>query len=157
IAVTTASQNTATGTRRENIAAILAAAYQLASELCIKLNDDALGWVLADRAMTSALASGHASSIAGSTRSVAIAMRRAGHQAGAVGLLPSAAYGLDLRHRPSDAVLAAYGSLLCTAAYSSAQQGNHAQAVELVDEAADAASRLTGPHLSAGVAFSPAN
>jgi transcriptional regulator with XRE-family HTH domain len=157
IAVTTASQNTATGTQRENIAATLAAAYQLASELCIKLNDDALGWVLADRAMTVARASGRADTIASSTRSVAIAMRRTGHQDAAIGLLTSAAHGLDLHHRPPDGVLAPYGSLLCTAAYSSAQRGNHAQAVDLIDEAAEAAGRLTTPHLSAGVAFSSTN
>ncbi|GAA0919004.1 helix-turn-helix domain-containing protein [Virgisporangium aurantiacum] len=157
IAVTTASQNTATGTQRDNAATVLAGAYQLASELCIKLNDDALGWVLADRAMTVAQVSGRADSIASSTRTVAIAMRRAGHQDAAIDLLTRAAHGLDLRHRPPDGALAAYGSLLCTAAYSSAQRGNHAQAVELIDEAAEAAERLTTPHLSAGVAFSPTN
>jgi tetratricopeptide (TPR) repeat protein len=157
IAVATASQNAATGTQRDNAAAVLAAAYQLASELCIKLNDDALGWVLADRAMTVARASGRAGSIANSTRTVAIAMRRAGHQDAAIELLTSAAHDLDLRQRPPDGVLAAYGSLLCTAAYSSAQRGNHAQAIELIDEAADAAGRLTTPHLSAGIAFSPTN
>lgn len=157
IAITTASHHAAAGTQRENIAALLAATYQLASALCIKLNDDALGWVLADRAMTVAQASGRAGTIAGSTRSMAIAMRRAGHQDAAIRLVTNAAHGLDLHHRPSDSVLAAYGSLLCTAAYSSAQRGNHTNAVDLIDEAAAAAGRLTAPHLSAGIAFSPTN
>lgn len=95
--------------------------------------------------------------IGDSTRSVAIAMRRAGHHHGAIGLLTNTASGLDLRHRPPNSVLATYGSLLCTAAYSSAQQGNRRQAIELIDEAAEAAAGLTAPYLTGQTAFSPTN
>jgi hypothetical protein len=44
-----------------------------------------------------------------------------------------------------DALIGAYGSLLCTAAYSSAQARNTGEATTFVDEAATAAQRLGRP------------
>ena len=62
--------------------------------------------------------------IAAASRAVAIAMRRAGHYDAATTMLTRTALSLDAAHgAPPVPVLAAYGSLLCTAAYSSAQHG----------------------------------
>jgi len=45
---------------------------------------------------------------------------------------------------PHAPLLATYGSLLCTASYSAAQNGNTAQAIGLIEEAEHAARRLPG-------------
>lgn len=144
--------------RREQLAAILAQSYRLGSELCIKLNDDPIAWVLADRALTVARTSGHATTISDASRSVAIAMRRSGHRQGAVALLTTTAKDLDAdTSQASPSIMAAYGSLLCTAAYSSAQQGSHSQAIQLIDEATRVATRHSHTTPDVGEPFGLAN
>jgi tetratricopeptide (TPR) repeat protein len=116
----------------------------LASELATKSGQDGMAWVAADRAMTAASDSGHPATIAAACRAVAIAMRRLGHYDAATSLLTRTAIALDTGDgSPQGAVLAAYGSLLCTAAYASAQNGRRDQALELITEAGDAASRMS--------------
>jgi transcriptional regulator with XRE-family HTH domain len=137
--------------------AVLAASYRLASELCVKRNDDALAWVLADRALTTAHDSGEPAHVALASRSVAIAMRRAGHHDDAVALLSTCATQLQPAGQPTDAGLATYGSLLCTAAYASAQAGNRGNADTLISEATNAASRVTAPVNAGEITFSPTN
>lgn len=157
LATSAAAGDSATGARHERLAALLASAYHLASELCVKLNQDALAWVLADRALMAAKDSGYAETIAHATRSVAVAMRRAGHHRGAITILTTVARDLDPRRQSSSPLLPAYGSLLCTAAYSAAQQGDHRYAIELIGEAADAATRLPESRSSGKASFSPTN
>jgi hypothetical protein len=86
-----------------------------------------------------------------------IAMRRHGHHDTATTLLTSTALGLGADSGdPAPGLLATYGSLLCTAAYTAAQHGSRNQALELITEAETAAARLGGaraPHTP----FSPAN
>jgi transcriptional regulator with XRE-family HTH domain len=158
LATAHSSCDAATGGRQDRLAVLLADGYSLASELCIKLNDDAIGWVLADRALATARDSGSASSIAAATRQFAIAMRRAGHHDGAVSLLTSTAGDLGANgDNATAAQIAAYGPLLCTAAYSSAQHGRQSQAIELIDEATLAAARLSQPGPNTTEGFSPSN
>ena len=79
-----------------------------------------------------------------------IAMRRDGHHDTATALLTSTALDLGAGSgEPAPGLLATYGSLLCTAAYTTAQRGNRHQAIELITEAETAATRLSGaqaPH-----------
>jgi transcriptional regulator with XRE-family HTH domain len=157
IATAVATHNDTTDHQREQITLLLSTGYRLASELCVKRNDDALGWVFADRALTAARDSGNPAGIARASRSVAIAMRRAGHYRDAVHVLSTNALQLQPTNRPTDTTLAVYGSLLCTAAYSSAQSNDRGQAVTLIDEADEAARRLTGPTSAGDVTFSPTN
>ncbi|HEV7896225.1 MAG TPA: hypothetical protein VGP31_00045 [Planosporangium sp.] len=145
------------GSDRDAATAVLAASYRLASELCVKRNDDALAWVLADRALTTARDNGEPAHVALASRSVAIAMRRAGHHDDAVALLSTCATQLQPGGHPTDAGLATYGSLLCTAAYASAQAGNRGNADTLIKEATDAASRVTAPVNAGEITFSPTN
>lgn len=145
------------GRKRDAATVVLAASYRLASELCVKRNDDALAWVLADRALTTARVSGQPMSIAHASRCVAIAMRRAGHHDDAVTLLSTSAAQLQLGDNPTDAGLASYGSLLCTAAYSRAQVGRRDEANTLITEATDAAARLSAPVGGGEIIFSPTN
>jgi transcriptional regulator with XRE-family HTH domain len=142
---------------RDAATIVLAASYRLASELCVKRNHDALAWVLADRALTTAHHSGHPTPIAHASRSVAIAMRRAGHHDGAARLLSTSATQLQPGTHPTDTALAIYGSLLCTAAYVSAQAGKRDDAETFLAEASDAASRLKAPVTAGEITFSPTN
>ena len=52
----------------DDIAALLADAYSLASDLCTRLHDDALAWVTAERARSAAPASGDVASVAEAAR-----------------------------------------------------------------------------------------
>jgi transcriptional regulator with XRE-family HTH domain len=145
------------GSDRDAATVVLAASYRLASELCVKRNDDALAWVLADRALTTARGSGQPAPIAHACRSVAIAMRRAGHHDDAVALLSISATQLQPGTEPTDADLATYGSLLCTAAYASAQAGKRDDADTLITEAVDTANRIAAPAAAGEITFSPTN
>jgi hypothetical protein len=135
--------------------AALADAYVLVSELAEKAGEDGISWVAADRAVTAARGSGEPAMIAAASRAVAIAMRRLGHYNAATTLLTGTALSLDAgRGDPPVPVLAAYGSLLCTAAYASAQNGRRHQALDLVAEAAAAATRMPDRAVTQ-TAFSP--
>lgn len=136
---------------------VLAAGYRLASELCVKRNDDALAWVLADRALTAAQVTGRGAPVAHASRSVAIAMRRAGHHADAIALLSRSADQLRPGTHPTDTDLATYGALLCTAAYASAQAGARGDAETFLSEAANAADRLSAPVNAGEITFSATN
>jgi transcriptional regulator with XRE-family HTH domain len=139
------SRDAASGTAREAFSAVLSGAYVLAAELAQKAGEDGMSWVAADRAVAAARDSGDPTAIAAASRAVAIAMRRSGHYDAATTMLSSAALSLGAEHGTSSApVLAAYGSLLCTAAYASAQNRQRGRALEFVGEAASAAAR-SGP------------
>jgi hypothetical protein len=133
----------APGKARTTASAALAGTYVLVSELAEKAGEDGMAWVAADRALTAARDSGDPATIASSSRAVAIAMRRLGHYDAATSMLTRTALSLDADHGdPSAPVLAAYGSLLCTAAYASAQNGRRRQALDLIAEAGAAAARM---------------
>jgi transcriptional regulator with XRE-family HTH domain len=149
--------HTSSGQHHDQLAALLADAYSLASNLCSRLHDNALAWVTAERARANAAASGDPASIAEAARMTSIAMRHHGHHAAAATLLTRTA--IDLGAQSGTAapdVLATYGSLLCTAAYTAAQLGNRHKALDLITEADTAATRL-GSTRTAKTPFSAAN
>jgi len=151
------SCDAATGEQHETLAALLADAYSLASELCNRLHDDALAWVTADRARSAAQASGNAASIAEATRMASIAMRRYGHHGTAISLLADTALSLGAdTGSPDPNLLGTYGSLLCTAAYTAAQHDHRSRALELIGEAEETARRL-GEAIPNQTAFSATN
>ncbi|MGH3696263.1 MAG: helix-turn-helix domain-containing protein [Pseudonocardiaceae bacterium] len=131
------------GQQHEQIAALLAGAYSLASNLCSRLHDDALAWVTAERARSAAEASGDLARIAEAARMASIALRRHGHHDTATTLLTTTALHLGASSGdPAPELLATYGSLLCTASYTAAQHGNRSTALELITEAETAGARL---------------
>ncbi len=156
IAAAHASRDAASGQLRDRMSAALARAYLLGSELATKRHRDTVARVAADRSHTAAEASGDLLTIAASSRAMAIAMRRDALGAterldreaglnGAITMLTKTALDLGPDHGdPQAPVLATYGSLLCTASYSAAQNGNTAQAMGLIEEAEHAARRLPG-------------
>lgn len=129
----------AVGQARDRLESLLADAYSLAAFTADKLGDWGLSWVLADRARGHAAASGNPLSLAVATRETAVAMRRATHHSMAAQLLSTTAADL-----PGDTAwdLVGKGSLLLTAAYTHAQQGNPTAALDLAAEAGEVAARL---------------
>lgn len=137
--------NAVSGSPATAASATLAGTYVLVSELAVKAGEDGMSWVAADRALAAARDSGDPATIAAASRVVAIAMRRLGHYDAATTMLTRTAFSLDADHGDlSVPVLAAYGSLLRTAAYSSAQNGRRDQALDLIAEAGGAAARMPG-------------
>jgi len=132
-----------TPAHREQLLHLTADAYCLASQLCVKLGQDAMAWVTADRALRAARGGGDPLPLAAASRRVSIAMRRQGHHQAAVTILTSTALDLDIGSPGAPASdIAAYASLLSTAAYTAAKAGREHQALELISEAAAAAARL---------------
>ncbi len=157
IATTQVSLHETTGQQHDHIAALLADAYSLAADLCARLHDDALAWVIAERARSAAQASGDVASIAEATRMTSIALRRHGHHDTATTLLTTTALDLGADSgNPVPELLATYGSLLCTASYTAAQSGNRSSALELITEAETAATRLGDARVPRSP-FSPIN
>jgi transcriptional regulator with XRE-family HTH domain len=143
VSAASASRDEAAGHSKQACCAALADAYILVSELAQKAGEDGMSWVASDRALTAARDSADPATIAAASRAVAIAMRRLGHYDAATTMLTSTALSLDADHgSPPAATLAAYGSLLCTAAYASAQNGQRHQALDLISEATATASRM---------------
>jgi len=116
----------------EHLLRLTADAYCLASQLCVKLGEDAMAWVTADRALSVARRSGDPVTLAAASRRVSIAMRRQGHHRAAVTILTSTALELDtVNGSTRSGELAAYASLLSTAAYTAAKAGRLPHGVPL--------------------------
>lgn len=129
--------------QREQLLRLTADAYCLASELCVKLGEDAIAWVTADRAIGAARRSGDPVTFAAAARRLSIAMRRHGHHQAAVAVLTGTALDLGAGNGGAPArELAVYATLLSTAAYTAAKAGHRHHALELITEAGEAASRL---------------
>ncbi|MGH3924165.1 MAG: helix-turn-helix domain-containing protein [Pseudonocardiaceae bacterium] len=157
IATAQASLRETTGQQHDHIAALLADAYSLVANLCTRLHDNALAWVTAERALSAAQISGDVVSIAEAARMTSIAMRRFGHHDTATMLLTTTALKLGADSGdPAPELLATYGSLLCTASYTAAQNGNRSSALELITEAETAATRLGDVQVPSSP-FSPTN
>ncbi|MFB7630709.1 helix-turn-helix domain-containing protein [Streptomyces sp. NPDC056149] len=114
--------------------------YNIAARLCIKLGEDGLVAITADRALNSARMGGDALTIAESHRMVSSAWRRQGHLARATDIAVRAAQDVQAaRSTPEPTRLAAGSSLLATAAYTAAKMGDRQTAHALIGEAAETA------------------
>lgn len=143
--VSTAMATRAELTTSEDIGAAsrqLAEIYTLASELMVKLGHDHLAWTTADRALQAAYGSGDILTQTTARRAWGIVLRRAGRAETAQRLVVDTAAALqpELRHGPE--YLSVYGSLLSTAAYTAAVDGDRNTARTLIGEAVDAADQL---------------
>jgi hypothetical protein len=121
---------------------LLAEAYLVASSLLVKLNDDQLAWTTADRAVQAAERGDDPLVLADARRRVAIVLRRTGHATAGQQLILTAAHGLEPGPAATPDQLSMYGTLLATAAYTAAVDGNRHTAHELIGESAGAAARL---------------
>jgi transcriptional regulator with XRE-family HTH domain len=155
IATAAATRDSADGDDRAAASTLLAGAYIVAANFVIKLNDDPFAWALADRALQAAQAGNNPLTAAEGRRVVATVLRRTGRPAQARDLLISAAHDIEPGSHASPDQLAAYGTLLETAAYTAAVDGNRRAAAELIGEAETTAARFSRDANHRSAAFSP--
>jgi transcriptional regulator with XRE-family HTH domain len=137
--------------------ALLATTYTLATRMLIKLDDQQLGWMAADRAQVIATGSGDPLISAEAARNLAVLARKAGWHAQAASIALTAAASLGLRG--TDPRLAAErGLLIQSAAYTAARAADRDGMRELTSQAAAIAARLDGAALlrDHGRGFTPA-
>ncbi len=137
--------------------ALLAGIYTLTTRMLIKLDDQQLGWMAADRARVIAVGSGNPLIAAEASRNLAVLARRAGWHSQAMSIALAAAAHPGLRG--DDQRLAAErGLLLQSAAYTAAWNGDKDAMREMTAEAAAIAASLAGPVLlrDHGGGFTPA-
>lgn len=133
----------------------LAEIYTLASELMVKLGHDHLAWTAADRAVQAAYGSGDILTQAAAGRAWGIVLRRAGRTDTAQRLMIDTAAALQTETKRGPEYLSVYGSLLSTAAYTAAVDGDRDTAHTLISEAIDAAGRLGSDGNYRFTAFGP--
>jgi transcriptional regulator with XRE-family HTH domain len=122
----------------------LAQAYNVATELLIKLHDNGMAWATADRAVHAAKTSGHPLVLAESHRLAATVMRRSQHRHGAQKLMLHTADQLNAATGlASAAETAIYARLLAAASYTAAMRDDRDTAWTLLSEAEDTARRLS--------------
>ncbi len=121
----------------------------------MKLSHDHLAWTSADRALQTAYASGDILTLATALRTWAIVLRRAGRAETAHRLIVDTAATLQPELDRGPEYLSVFGSLLATAAYTAAVDGDRHTARALIDEAADAARRLGADGNHRFTAFGP--
>ncbi|MFE5854117.1 helix-turn-helix domain-containing protein [Streptomyces sp. NPDC056500] len=127
----------------EQSATTVAELYNAATRLCIKLGEDGLAAVTADRALTAALSGAGALTIAEAHRMVSSSWRRQGYYVRATDVAVTAAQQLAAdRTAPEVERLSVQGNLYATAAYTAAKQGDRHTAKELITEAETTATRL---------------
>jgi hypothetical protein len=134
-----------------------AEAHHVAVSILLKLGDQGLGWLAADRRMPAARASQDPVTIASSARIITHAMMSGGHLGAATSTASSFAAGLDRgmpAHGPES--LSVYGSLLLRGAVAG-QADDRGTAHELLAEAEDAGNRLGQDLNLRWTAFGPTN
>ncbi|WP_225842929.1 helix-turn-helix domain-containing protein [Streptomyces albus] len=140
----------------EQAATAVAELYTTATRLCIKLGEDGLAAVTADRALTAALRGADALTVAEAHRMVSSAWRRQGHHSRATDVAVTAARQLTA-DRTCDVTerLSVQGNLYATAAYTAAKQGDRHTAHALIAEAEATAGQLGHDALLRGTVFGP--
>jgi hypothetical protein len=121
--------------------ALLAGIYTLTTRMLVKLDDQQLGWMAADRARVLASSGGDPLAVGEAARNLAVLARKAGwhEQAASIAL---AAASSPLLAGPGARLAAERGLLVQSAAYTYARAGDRDSMRELTDEAASIAARL---------------
>ena len=137
--------------------ALLAGIYTLTTRMLIKLDDQQLGWMAADRARVLASGGGDPLAVGEAARNLAVLARKAGWHEQASCIALSAAASPLLAGRGTR-LAAERGLLIQSAAYTAARAGDRDGMRELTDEAASIAAQLGGRELlrDHGGGFSPA-
>ncbi|WP_244188877.1 helix-turn-helix domain-containing protein [Streptomyces yokosukanensis] len=122
---------------------LLAHSYLLATRMLIKLDEQQLGWMAADRARQAAEAAGEPLLVAEAARQLAVLARKADWHEQALSIALAAADHPSL-HGGDPALAAQRGLLIQSAAYTAARAGDAVGMRELTGEAAAIAKEL-GP------------
>lgn len=123
--------------------ALLAGCYDLAAEALHKSGSPQAARISADRAVTYARLSGDPAAEGMAARSFAVVLRHEGRPDLAAAVVRTAVDRLAATGLRTTRAASALAQVLCTAAYSSAQAGDHGDADAMVTEARDIASRTT--------------
>ena len=120
---------------------LLAGIYTLTTRMLVKLDDQQLGWMAADRARVLASGGGDPLAVGEAARNLAVLARKAGwhDQAASIAL---AAASSPLLAGQGSRLAAERGLLIQSAAYTAARSGDRDTMRELTDEAASIAARL---------------
>ena len=149
------------GDARSQARALSADAHHVAAGLLLKLDDQGLASLAADRSMRAAQASEDPVTIGASARIITHTLMSGRHLPAAVSAASSHAARLDRDIEPhTSESLSVYGALLLRGSIAAAQNGNRGAAHELVSEAEEAARRLGRQMRTANLrwtAFGPAN
>lgn len=138
--------------------ALSADAHHVAAGLLLKLDDQGLAYLAADRSMRAAETSGDPVTVAASARIITHTLMSGGHLGTAITTASSHAARLDRNipvHTPDS--LSVYGALLLRGSVAAAQLGNRSAAHELLSEAEDAGERLGFDGNLRWTAFGPTN
>lgn len=119
-----------------------AACYDLATEALNKIGHIAASRITADRSTICARMSGSPIAMAASARCLSIVLRHEGREQVADRITIQAAVALERKGLVNPAEAAAYAQMLCTCAYTAAQAGNRARALEMIRDAEHAVLRL---------------
>jgi hypothetical protein len=123
--------------------ALLARIYTLATRMLIKMDDQQLGWMAADRARVLASGGDDPLAVGEAARNLAVLARKAGwHEQAASIALAAAASPLLAGTGPR--LAAERGLLIQSAAYTAARAGDRDGMRELTDEAKSIAARFEG-------------
>ncbi|GGV54926.1 hypothetical protein GCM10010245_86910 [Streptomyces spectabilis] len=121
----------------------------MATSMPVKLDEQQLGWMAADRARQLAETSGNILAIAESARQLAVLARKAGWHDQALSIALTAADDPGLKEAGRNGA-AERGLLIQSAAYTVARRGDRDGMRELTDEAAAIAKNLGGAPLLRG-------
>jgi transcriptional regulator with XRE-family HTH domain len=153
-----AAAEAATVQEQQDLWDLTAQAYHVAASVQLKADDHGPAWVAADRSMMAAERSGNPLMLASSARIMTHALTASGHTTQAVALTRRAAAGLSSTwSRPTPADWSVYGSLLLRGAIAAGREIDRATALELLDEAGEAAAHIDDGHNHAWTAFGPTN
>ncbi|MGH2930914.1 MAG: hypothetical protein ACRDL8_22105, partial [Solirubrobacteraceae bacterium] len=123
--------------------ALLAGIYALTTRMLVKLDDQQLGWMAADRARVLVSGGGEPLAVGEAARNLAVLARKAGWHEQAASIALSAAASPLLAGK-SPALAAERGLLIQSAAYTAARAGDRDGMRELTDEAASLAAQFEG-------------
>jgi hypothetical protein len=146
------------GDERLRVHAMSAEAHHVAAGLLLKLDDQGLAYLAADRSMRAARASEDPLVVGASARIITHTLMRGGHLAAATDTASSYAAQLDRDvAQPTPESLSVYGALLLRGAIAAAERDNRDAADELLAEADDAGQRLGVDGNLRGTGFGPIN
>jgi transcriptional regulator with XRE-family HTH domain len=153
-----AAGETIEGDARLQVQALSAEAHHVAASILLKLDDEGLAWLAADRSMQAAQLSEDPVTVASSARIITHALMDDGHFGAATATASRFAARMDRdidQHSPDS--LSVYGSLLLRGAVAAGQRNDRGAVAIMLDEAEGAGERLGGDYNHRWTAFGPTN
>lgn len=146
------------GDTRLHAEALSAEAHHVAASILLKLDEEGLAWVAADRSMQAARNSQDLTIIGSSARIITHALMNDGHHGAATQTASTYAERIDrdVDERTPD-FLSVYGALLLRGAVAAGHRADRHTAATLLDEAQDTGRELGGDYNHRWTAFGPTN